>query len=133
MSSKLFTVQEANAMLTTVDQELRKIQTLKRDFEAKYMDLRRLKNEQAEQVSGEKDPFFFMETELEFLQIEAKSLIQGFQLKGVELKDIDTGLVDFPCIIDGQEVLLCWKQGEDAIRYYHSRHEGFAGRKPISE
>ncbi|MFD0697347.1 DUF2203 domain-containing protein [Paenibacillus sp. GCM10027628] len=133
MSGKFFTVEEANKMLPIIDQELRKIQSLKREFEDKYMELRRRKNEDAEEIGGEKDPFFLMEAELEFLQIEARSLIQGFQLKGVELKDIDTGLVDFPAWIDGEEVLLCWRQGEEAIQYYHSRHEGFAGRKPISE
>jgi hypothetical protein len=133
MSGKLFTLQEANAMLPAIDQELRKIQAWKRDFEEKYMELRRKKSEETEVLDGEKDPFFFMEAELEFLQIEARGLIQGFQLKGVELKDIDSGLVDFPGRIDGQEVLLCWKQGEDGIHYYHGRHEGFAGRKPISE
>ncbi|MBD0380036.1 DUF2203 domain-containing protein [Paenibacillus sedimenti] len=133
MSRKYFTVEEANGMLPTVDQELRKIQALKFEFEDKYMELRRRKNDAAGEMGGEKDPFFFMEAELEFLQIEARSLIQGFQLKGVELKDIDTGLVDFPALIDGEEVLLCWRQGEEAIEYYHSKHEGFAGRKPISE
>ncbi|MEW9699731.1 DUF2203 domain-containing protein [Paenibacillus sp. SI8] len=133
MSTKIFTLDEANAMLPVIDQELKKIQALKRDFEVKYMELRRMKNEEAEVSGEEKDPFFFLETELEFLQIEAKGLIKGFELKGVELKDIDTGLVDFPGRMDGQDVLLCWKQGEEAIRYYHGKHEGFAGRKLISE
>ena len=41
------------------------------------------------------------------------------------------GLLDFPSIIDNEEVYLCWKLGEDRIRYYHRQDEGFAGRKPI--
>lgn len=109
------------------------MQTLKINFEEKYVELRIKKNEHAKKPGAEKDPFFVMEAELEFLQIEARGLIQNFQLTGIELKDIDTGLVDFPALMEGQEVLLCWKQGEDRIRYYHGKQDGFAGRKPISE
>jgi hypothetical protein len=55
----------------------------------------------------------------------------SFEMKGIELKDIDIGLVDFPTLIQGHEVLLCWRQGEERINYYHSRQDGFSGRKWI--
>ncbi|HET6266223.1 MAG TPA: DUF2203 family protein [Acidobacteriota bacterium] len=44
---------------------------------------------------------------------------------------MDIGLVDFPAMLDGEEILLCWKYGEKTIRYYHGLTEGFAGRKPL--
>src|ERR1041385_3014779 len=50
---------------------------------------------------------------------------------GVQVKDLDIGLLDFPCEVDGQVVLLCWKLGEKAITHWHGVSEGFAGRKPI--
>ena len=50
---------------------------------------------------------------------------------GVEIKDSDTGLLDFPSLRDGDEVLLCWRIGEDAVEWWHGREEGFAGRKRI--
>jgi hypothetical protein len=50
---------------------------------------------------------------------------------GCVIKDLDVGLLDFPSIIDNEEVYLCWKLGEDRIRFYHRQDEGFAGRKPI--
>ena len=50
---------------------------------------------------------------------------------GAIVKDLDEGLVDFPSERDGEPVLLCWRVGEDAIRYYHGEAEGFAGRKPL--
>jgi hypothetical protein len=50
---------------------------------------------------------------------------------GVQVKDLEKGLLDFPSTIDGQTVLLCWKLGEKEIGYWHSPEEGFAGRKPI--
>ncbi|NOU99881.1 DUF2203 domain-containing protein [Paenibacillus planticolens] len=130
---KWFSLEEANEMLPFVDQELKKMQALKRAFEEKYTELRRKKNELAETPGTEKDPFFLQEAELEFMQIEARGLIQHFQQTGVELKDIETGLVDFPSLIGGQEVLLCWKQGEDRIRYYHGKEDGYAGRRPIMD
>ena len=50
---------------------------------------------------------------------------------GVLLKDPDAGLLDFPALRDGQEVLLCWRVGEEDVSYWHDFAEGFAGRKPI--
>jgi len=52
---------------------------------------------------------------------------------GVQVKDLDIGLLDFPCKVDGEIVLLCWKLGEDKITHWHGTEEGFAGRKPIDE
>lgn len=52
---------------------------------------------------------------------------------GVQVKDLDIGLLDFPCKVDGDIVLLCWKLGESDITQWHSVEEGFAGRKPIDE
>src|SRR5437879_10194651 len=52
---------------------------------------------------------------------------------GVQVKDLDIGLLDFPCVVDGRTVLLCWRLGEKAITHWHGVSEGFAGRKPIDE
>lgn len=52
---------------------------------------------------------------------------------GVQVKDIDIGLLDFPCTVEGRTVLLCWKLGEKSITQWHGAEEGFAGRKPIDE
>jgi len=50
---------------------------------------------------------------------------------GCIIKDLDTGLLDFPSRINNEDVYLCWRLGEDRIRFYHRQHEGFAGRKPL--
>ena len=52
---------------------------------------------------------------------------------GVQVKDLDIGLLDFPCEVEGQTILLCWKLGEKSITHWHGTQEGFAGRKPIDE
>ena len=52
---------------------------------------------------------------------------------GVQVKDLDIGLLDFPCQVEGEIVLLCWKFGEERITHWHGMEEGFAGRKPIDQ
>jgi len=50
---------------------------------------------------------------------------------GVEVKDLDEGLVDFPALRGDETVLLCWQLGEDEVGYWHSQEDGFAGRRPL--
>jgi hypothetical protein len=52
---------------------------------------------------------------------------------GVQVKDIDAGLLDFPCHLDGQVVLLCWRMGEPAIEHWHTVESGFQGRQPLDD
>ena len=52
---------------------------------------------------------------------------------GVQVKDIDSGLLDFPCRIDDQVVLLCWRMGETSIDHWHTIEAGFKGRQPLDE
>ena len=51
----------------------------------------------------------------------------------VVLRDLDSGLLDFPSLRDGREVYLCWQDGEDAIRFWHEPEAGFAGRQPLED
>ena len=62
-----------------------------------------------------------------------RSLLENLQESGCVVKDLDTGLVDFPTLFRGKEVYLCWKLGEPAIRFWHGVDEGFAGRKAIDQ
>jgi hypothetical protein len=137
VSGPYFTLEEARALLPYVKQDLEKLQATKREFERLYQELRMRKEQfahgQADESETGGDPFFELECELEFLQMEAKSFIRQFFEKGIQIKDIDIGLVDFPSLRDGKEVLLCWKQGEPTIAYYHSPEAGFAGRRRIEE
>ena len=52
---------------------------------------------------------------------------------GVQVKDIEAGLLDFPCRVDDQVVLLCWRMGETSIDHWHTMESGFQGRKPIDD
>jgi hypothetical protein len=52
---------------------------------------------------------------------------------GVQVKDIEAGLLDFPCRVDDQVVLLCWRMGESTIEHWHTIDSGFQGRQPVDE
>ena len=65
---------------------------------------------------------------------EAQRLIQEIAAEGIQIKDLDKGLVDFPHFLGGDtahEVFLCWHLGEDTIAYWHEIEDGFAGRVPL--
>ena len=62
-----------------------------------------------------------------------KDALAEIDSTGVQVKDLEIGLLDFPCEVEGQTILLCWKLGEKAITHWHGVQEGFAGRKPIDQ
>lgn len=62
---------------------------------------------------------------------ELDAAVGAIEALGVELKDAELGLVDFPAVLDGEPVYLCWQFGEDRVRWWHRRAEGFAGRRPL--
>ncbi|NOU91826.1 DUF2203 family protein [Paenibacillus sp. LMG 31456] len=130
-----FTVAEANAMLPLVKLELEKLQSIKQQYRDKYEELQQLKDYHKKHgnLQPNSDPYFTLECEMDFLQLEGNTLLSSFELKGVQLKDIDSGLIDFPALLDGQEVLLCWRQGEDSVAHYHGIQDGFLGRRKLTE
>lgn len=72
-------------------------------------------------------------TEHEKALQDIKDAIAEINSIGVQVKDLDIGLLDFPCLVDDEIVLLCWKYGEDKIEFWHGLEEGFRGRKPIDQ
>jgi hypothetical protein len=62
---------------------------------------------------------------------EAQDTLAEIDEIGVQVKDLKQGLLDFPCLLDGETVLLCWKQGEKEIGFWHTVDAGFAGRQPV--
>jgi hypothetical protein len=64
---------------------------------------------------------------------KAKDAVAEIDATGVQVKDLDIGLLDFPCVVGDEVILLCWKLGEKGITHWHGMEEGFAGRKPIDD
>ena len=82
---------------------------------------------------GDLDPQEPGELDEQF-QRESQAVTQAaerLERLGVLVKDLDTGLVDFPALHECEEVLLCWQVGEDEVAHWHGVDEGFAGRKPL--
>ncbi len=69
--------------------------------------------------------------EREHFAAAIKAALERIEATGCVVKDLDVGLLDFPAVIGNEEVYLCWRLGEDRIRFWHRQDEGFAGRKPL--
>jgi hypothetical protein len=132
MAERHFTPEEANALLEQVRPVAESLVAHRRAFTVAAARRARL----TQRISGNGGDFDPQEpSELdEKLQREAEAVagaVEELQALGVLVKDLDRGLVDFPALRDGEEVLLCWQVGEREIAYWHGLEEGFAGRKPL--
>ena len=125
--TKIFTVQEANALLPNVKVIAEKIQRVHRHLST-YRDEAKKAAEAAEHGGGgltDGVAYARILTELTMQLAELEAL-------GVQLKDFERGLVDFPSFRDGRVVLLCWQLGEgDELEWWHDVDAGFAGRTPL--
>ncbi len=62
---------------------------------------------------------------------DVKATLAEFQRREIQIKDLDRGLIDFPALLDGKEVFLCWEQEEEDIEFWHDLHSGYAGRERL--
>ena len=123
---KIFTVQEANALLPDVRKIVGKIQRAHRKI-ARYSEDAKKAAEAAERGGGG----FSDGVAYAFVLTELTVQISELEALGVQLKDFERGLVDFPSLRDGRVVLLCWQLGEgDELEWWHDVDAGFAGRTP---
>ena len=73
-----------------------------------------------------------LETQAKALELEVKSELMGWRKRGIEVKDLSTGLVDFYALRKGEVIFLCWKIGEEGIRFFHPLEGGYRSRRPLS-
>ena len=135
MSHRTFTLEEAQSLLPVLESLLRAAisgKTLIEEVEAEmqalqhriflnggtHVDIVPVARRKAERAKAEQ---------------RAKDAIAEIDSIGVQVKDLNIGLLDFPCDVEGRVVLLCWKMGENSITHWHGADEGFAGRKRIDE
>ena len=135
MSDRTFTLEEAQSLLPVLESLLRTAMNAKNLIEkddaeqqalhhriflngGMFLDIVSLARRRSERAKAEQ---------------RAKDAVAEIDSIGVQVKDLDIGLLDFPCVVEGQIVLLCWKLGEKSITHWHGTQEGFAGRKPIDQ
>ena len=131
--SKTFTLGEAQTLLPVVEALLRRAQAagvrageLEMEMQALSQRIFLLGGMHVEVTTAAR-----RRAELDKNVRETKDTLAEIEAIGVQMKDLDKGLLDFPCVVDGKTVLLCWKLGEKEIGYWHSTEDGFAGRKPL--
>ncbi|MDA8354447.1 MAG: DUF2203 domain-containing protein [Firmicutes bacterium] len=127
---KYFTVAEANRMLPQLRKHLDGLHSLRRQFEKKYRELKAQRTRIGGGADGE-DFYFTLEAELEFVNIQARAMIDGMNRTGVQIKEIKGGRVLFPALRQGEEVLLCWTADEEEVRYWYYPWEAFCDRKEV--
>ncbi len=131
--AKTFTVTEANALLPKVQPLVQQLHGLRRSIARTDEQLNQLVAQLAE---GNGHPIQALREQIEQFTAHQLQLAEAFksaltQLEdiGGVLKDLDMGLVDFYSLREGELIFLCWKSGEDQIRFWHTLEEGYAGRK----
>lgn len=127
---RYFTLDEARATLPTIRELVQRL----RDLKGRFDQLQALLGsaEIASRGNGHLGAATSDgRTELAQLAREANDAVQEITDTGCQVKDIDTGLIDWPSIRDDHEVYLCWRFGESDILYWHEIADGFAGRQSL--
>lgn len=129
---RVFTPAEANSALAEVRPVAERLVALRKR-------MRELVGEQAKHVTAiggngggyAASDLNAAQAELEQLAGDAGACVAELEDLGVVVKDLDTGLLDFPTLRDGEEVELCWRVGEETVAFWHELGAGFRGRKPV--
>jgi hypothetical protein len=132
---RVFTVDEANALLPTLEAMLKRLRALQLEARSKYEEMRDIRA-----VGYQKDGNLIMRTDYQLAKREfdqvvaaANELLGQIHEMGCRVTDVELGLVDFPHRLGDHDVYLCWQLGEPAVRFYHGLNEGYAGRKPLPD
>jgi hypothetical protein len=129
---RTFTLDEANAAVAQLRPVVEELVTHGRRLAAAQRRQTQLLTRIAGN-GGDMQPSDLREVAAE-IQAEADAIAEcaeQINAAGAQIKSLEEGLLDFPSLRDGEEILLCWKLGEDEIEYWHGLDEGFAGRKPL--
>ena len=135
MADRTFTLDEAQSLLPVLESLLRTAMQAKKTVDQRETEQQALEHRIF--LSGGMFlnivPLARRKAERAKAEQQVKDALAEIDSAGVQVKDLDIGLLDFPCQVDGQTILLCWKLGEKAITHWHGVQEGFAGRKPIDQ
>jgi hypothetical protein len=121
---KHYTREEARALLPQIRQWLAGLNRLRKEVEKFEQRLSQM-SAQSDDIGGE--------TVNDWIRALAdmQQLLVEFQRREIFIKDLDRGLIDFPAIIEGREVFLCWESDEDDVEFWHDLESGFAGRERL--
>lgn len=136
MAQRVFTVDEANGLVATLDQHLAAAQETTRrmrDVRDQLVDLRIVWGDAIEtEACADHEEYVRFRDEFNDLEKRLQKTMASVHTIGCVIKDVEQGLVDFPVRRGEEVVYLCWRRGEKDVRFWHSQESGFAGRQPVS-
>lgn len=122
MAGKIYSVAEANALLPYVAPALVELRE-------KFEEAMKIRGKIAQLAQGNGRSHGRDDWTLTLARVA--ELLDKFKEWEIQIKDVATGLVDFPTMMQGEEALLCWRLGEPEVAYWHTLEGGFAGRRPL--
>ena len=125
MEKRFFTVEEARQLLPSLKELMGQVMVISHRLE-EYRDVVQELADSASSNTGGPEGTAYLD-----IVISLQSCLTQLQETGCVLKSLQDGLVDFPHLKEGREIYLCWKYGEEDIRFWHEVDEGFAGRTPL--
>ncbi len=126
-----FTVEEANELLPTLTQVLEHLQALAGRLRTAMQEVHRFELRSAQNGHSQKVMPFETDHDLNAIRVDMEQRLEYLHGLGVHLKDIETGILDFPTRMHGHDVYLCWRLGEERVQHWHEIDSGFAGRRPL--
>jgi len=134
---RLWTVDEANARIEGLSDLLPQLKSWAVRLGEVHGELRRLAQFWGRDVDAPDSPDHELKSRLEAewknLSHRLDEAVTALRSEGIEVKELDSGLIDFYAVRDGELVLLCWRRGEPAVAYYHTLEGGFRSRRPLPD
>jgi len=121
---KHYTRAEARALLPQIRRWLRRLTQLRGELKKQDERLNEMRTAAAD-LGGEPVNVWVR------TMAEVKEVLLEFYQREIQIKDLERGLIDFPALLEGKEVFLCWEQAEKDIEYWHDLDSGYAGREPL--
>jgi hypothetical protein len=136
MKVRTFSVDEANRLIPKIKDSFDDVFVLRKKISFVKNEMNWINDFWGKDLNdsdnADQDRYRQMEDELEKMHARMLSKVEKIESFGCIVKDIDTGLVDFYSIVNGDLAFLCWKYGEREIKHWHEIENGFGGRRPLS-
>lgn len=135
MSSRFFKLHEAEECIPLLENLLNNAISRKKQVETLESEFSGLRHRilMSGGILVDYDKMSGLKSERDQSVSQLREALEQIESTGCVIKDLDIGLVDFPCMMGDREIYLCWKLGEPSIQFWHHTNEGFASRKPIQE
>ena len=125
--------------IDTANQVLPLVRSIIRDVVEEFHDLRNTGREQrtleAQPITDplQRKRLRQLKTDVSDASARIEIYLRELEDMGIELRDLESGLVDFPTLVNGEPAFYCWKPGEEDVRWWHAATQGFADRRPVCQ